>query len=95
MLTAHNVNAGKRDSNDTYLNRVSLSIQYRLADHIFVHTQKMKTEIKKHFGVHDRAITVIPFGVNNALPETDLTSVEAKRRLEVGGAVLGDHEQQV
>ena len=29
-FTAHNVNAGKRDSNDSWLNRLSLKIQYRL-----------------------------------------------------------------
>src|ERR1700746_3800939 len=38
VLTVHNVNAGKRDSKDTQLNRLTLRIQYRLADHIFVHT---------------------------------------------------------
>ena len=38
VFTAHNVNAGKRDANDSLLNRLTLRIQYRLADHIFVHT---------------------------------------------------------
>ena len=38
VLTVHNVNAGVRDSKDTLLNRLTLRIQYRLADHIFVHT---------------------------------------------------------
>src|SRR5262245_51336245 len=33
VLTAHNVNAGTRDSNDSHLNRLSLRLQYRLADH--------------------------------------------------------------
>src|SRR5438034_502215 len=40
LFTAHNVNAGKRDGNDTWLNRLSLRIQYRFVDHIFVHTKK-------------------------------------------------------
>ena len=31
VFTAHNVNAGKRDSNDSWLNRLSLKIQYQLA----------------------------------------------------------------
>ena len=31
VFTAHNVNAGKRDGNDSVLNRLSLKIQYRLA----------------------------------------------------------------
>jgi len=42
VITAHNVNKGRRDATDTPLNRLTLRIQYRLADHIFVHTEKMK-----------------------------------------------------
>jgi len=38
-LTAHNVNQGRRDGNDSLLNRLTLTMQYRLTDHIFVHTQ--------------------------------------------------------
>ena len=45
VLTVHNVNAAVRDSKDTPLNRLTLRIQYRLADHIFVHTEKMKNEL--------------------------------------------------
>ncbi len=51
VLTAHNINAGKRDSTDTMLNRLTLKIQYRLADHIFVHTEKMKSELAEEFGI--------------------------------------------
>ena len=82
-LTAHNVNAGKRDSNDSLLNRLTLRIQYRLVDHIFVHTEQMKGELLQDFGVREGAITVIPFGINNAVPCTDLTTTEAKRRLGI------------
>src|SRR5205823_6045108 len=39
-LTVHNVNAGKRDLNDSFLNRFSLRIQYNLCCHIFVHTER-------------------------------------------------------
>src|SRR5262249_1138663 len=63
VLTVHNVNAGKRDGNDSLLNRATLKIQYRLADHIFVHTQDMKAEMANDFGVASSAITVVPFGV--------------------------------
>ena len=45
VFTAHNVNAGKRDSNDSWLNRVSLKSNTALSDHIFVHTEGMKTEL--------------------------------------------------
>lgn len=82
-FTAHNVNAGTRDSNDSLLNRLTLKIQYRLADHIFVHTQKMKNELVEAFGVGERAITVIPYGINNSVPDTDLTPDQAKQRLGI------------
>jgi D-inositol-3-phosphate glycosyltransferase len=83
VLTAHNVNAGRRDSNDTPLNHLTLRIQYRLADHIFVHTEKMKLDLVNEFGVRGSRVTVIPFGINNAVPNTDLTPGEAKQRLGI------------
>ena len=83
VFTVHNVNAGRRDSRDTRLNRLTLKIQYRLADRIFVHTEKMKAELQQEFGVCGSAVTVIPYGINNAVPDTDLTAVEAKERLGI------------
>ena len=80
-FTAHNVNQAKRDAKDSWLNRFTLRIQYRLCDHIFVHTQKMKDELCRDFAVTEKGVTVIPFPINNASPNTELTSVEAKRRL--------------
>ncbi len=72
------MNAGRRDSNDTLLNRLTLGIQYRLADHIFVHTEKMKRELIEEFGVQASRVTVIPFGINNAVPNTRLTPTRGK-----------------
>jgi glycosyltransferase involved in cell wall biosynthesis len=83
VLTAHNVNAGVRDSNDSWINQATLKIQYRVADHTFVHTEKMKRELLRDFGVQERAATVIPFGINNTVPNTDLTGAEARRRLQI------------
>ena len=80
-LTAHNVNQAKRDSRDTWLNRLTLKIQYRLTDHIFVHTQKMKNELLADFGVLDRSVTVIRHPINDAFPDSELTPSEAKSRL--------------
>jgi glycosyltransferase involved in cell wall biosynthesis len=80
-LTAHNVNQGRRDGNDSVLNRLTLRLQYRLTDHIFVHTQKMKDELIVEFGVRDRTVTVIRHPINDAFPDTDLTTAEAKRQL--------------
>jgi glycosyltransferase involved in cell wall biosynthesis len=83
VLTAHNVNAGTRDANDSFLNRFTLKMQYRLADHIFVHTERMKTDLVQGFGVDPRNATVIPFGINNSVPDTALTRAGAKERLGV------------
>lgn len=83
VLTVHNVNAQTRDSNDTPLNRLTLRIQYRLADHMFVHTDKMKTELMDEFEVPGSRISVIPFGINNAVPNTTLSPREAKQRLGI------------
>jgi D-inositol-3-phosphate glycosyltransferase len=81
VLTAHNVNRARRDSRDTRFNRLTLRIQYRLSDHIFVHTEKMKLELIEDFGETDARVTVIPFGINNTVPNTILTAAEAKQRL--------------
>jgi glycosyltransferase involved in cell wall biosynthesis len=83
VLTVHNVNAGKRDSNDSHLNRLTLRIQYRLAYHFFVHTEKMKQELTEEFAVQSARITVIPFGINNAVPITSLTPADARQRLGI------------
>lgn len=80
-FTAHNVNQARRDSQDSLLNRTTLKMQYRLCDHIFVHTRKMKNELCQDFGVAEEAITVIPYPMNDAFPDTELSPTEAKRRL--------------
>ncbi len=83
LLTVHNVNARMRDSNDTVLNRLTLKAQYRLADHLFAHTETMKSELIDQFDVSASKITVIPFGINNAVPDTNLKPGDAKRRLRI------------
>src|SRR2546430_13612660 len=60
VFTAHNVNAGKRDTNDSWLNRISLKAQYNLCDHIFVHTDGMKTELTSEFCIPESKVSVIP-----------------------------------
>jgi D-inositol-3-phosphate glycosyltransferase len=81
VLTAHNVNQARRDAKDSWLNRTTLKIQYRLCDHIFVHTQKMKEELCQDFDVAEKAVTVIRHPVNDAFPDTELTPADAKQRL--------------
>ena len=83
VLTAHNVNAGKRDNRNTWWNRFSLKTQYHLVDHIFVHTEKMKSELLEDFGVRAEATTVIPFGINNSVPNTALTPAQARQKIGI------------
>jgi len=83
VLTVHNVNGKKRDRKDTWLNRFTLKLQYRQADHIFVHTEKMGRELRDDFGISGDRITVIPFGVNNDAPNTSLQPEEARNRLGI------------
>lgn len=84
VITAHNVNSGKRDGNDSAMNRFGLRMRYRLADHVFVHTAKMKDELMREFNVGAERISVIPFGINNSVPTTSLTCRAARRRLGLG-----------
>lgn len=83
ILTLHNVNRSRRDSKDSLLNRITLRIQYRLADHIFVHTEKMKADLIAEFDVSADRISVIPFGINNAVPHTQLSAMEARQKLDI------------
>ena len=83
VFTAHNVNMRKRDGCDSWWNRLSLRIQYRLVHHIFVHTECMKRELLTDFGVSERKVSVIPFGINNTSPTTEITTGEARQRLGV------------
>lgn len=90
VLTAHNVNRARRDGRDSLLNRLTLGCQYALANRIFVHTTKMKDELECAFRVSPAKVTVIPFGINNAVPNTSLTSRDARSQLK-----LGDHDKVV
>ena len=82
-FTAHNVNAGKRDGNDGFFNRLTLRMQYSLVQHIFVHTEKMKNELLTEFAVPVEKVSVIPFGINNTLPNTQLSPSEARQKLSL------------
>jgi D-inositol-3-phosphate glycosyltransferase len=83
VFTAHNVNIRKRDNCDSWFNRLSLRVQYYLADNIFVHTERMKSELVADFGVPDTKISIIPFGINNTAPNTGMKTIDAKRILGV------------
>lgn len=80
-FTAHNINAGERDGADTPLNRLSLICQYRLVDHIFVHTEKMKDQLVGEFGVRPENVSIIPFATYSMVPQSALSSTQAKQQL--------------
>ena len=84
VFTAHNVNARRRDGNDTWLNTASLKAMYAMLDHIFVHTRQSRDELVRDYGVHAGRVSVIPFGLNTYVPETPLCKAEARERLGVG-----------
>jgi D-inositol-3-phosphate glycosyltransferase len=83
VLTAHNVNRHKRDGTDSWLNRLSLRIQYQLSDHTFVHTDRMKEELVSDFAVSADKVSVIPFGINNTVPKTSITATGARQLLGI------------
>ena len=73
VFTAHNVNIRARDGGDSWHNRATLKFQYRRCDHIFVHTEKMRQELQTDFGIPADRVSLIPFGINNTVPNTALT----------------------
>jgi len=83
VFTVHNVNAAKRDSKDNWLNRSSLRFQYWMADHLFVHTNRMKAELPTDFAVPSSKISVIPFGINNGFPSSAISSSGARKSLGI------------
>lgn len=82
-FTAHNVNAGRRDGTDSVLNRLTLTFQYRLVDHIFVHTESMREELINEFGANRESITVLSYPINDVIPDTGLDTLRAKARLGI------------
>jgi glycosyltransferase involved in cell wall biosynthesis len=86
VFTAHNVNVRRRDGNDSWFNRLTLRIQYRLVSHVFVHTERMRRELMEDFGVPAERVSVIPFGINSTVPKTALTPAEARRKLGLDAA---------
>jgi glycosyltransferase involved in cell wall biosynthesis len=81
--TAHNVNIGERDGSDSFLNRLTLKIQYRLVDDIFVHTNRMKEDLERGFQIPSEKIHVMPFPLNDAVPDTALEGSTARASLGI------------
>jgi D-inositol-3-phosphate glycosyltransferase len=84
VFTAHNVDDESRDGRKASLvNEASLRFQYRVADHIFVHTQRMKRQLLDGFGVSGEKVSVVPFGLNDIIPASSVNQSAARQRLEL------------
>lgn len=81
VFTAHNINAGKRDENDNFINRLTLKFMYSIVDHIIVHTDKMRLQLIEDFNIIDNKVTVITYGINNIVYKSELTRLEARQKL--------------
>lgn len=84
IVTAHNINQARRDGRDSRWNRLTLRVQYLLADRIFVHTEGMQERLCDWFRISKGKVRVIPFGINNSVADTHITSVEARAALGLG-----------
>ena len=84
VFTAHNVNIRAREGRDSPMNRLTLAIQYRMASAIFVHTEQMSRQLQDIFHVPVNKIQVIPFPLNNAVPDTVMDGSTARASLGIG-----------
>jgi glycosyltransferase involved in cell wall biosynthesis len=84
VFTAHNVDGHARDGTATLWTNIGLRYLYRTVDHILVHTNKMKDELASRFGIEPGRITVVPLGINDAIPVSPLTRKQAKENLGFG-----------
>lgn len=83
VLTVHNINAGKRDNRDSFGNRLSLKILYRLAHRLIVHTEGSKEELLAEFPMKESKIAIIKHGMNNRVQVCGMSSSEARKKLNI------------
>lgn len=83
VLTVHNVNALKRDKKDSFYNRLSLRILYKLCNHLIVHTPKSHQELQKDFKIKSSKISVIKHGMNNKVIVRNISRNDARIQLNL------------
>jgi len=84
VFTAHNVDDQARNGKSSLTNKLSLRFLYNIVDHILVHTPKMKLQLIEEFGIAEEKITVLPHGINDVIPESKASRLEAKWQLGFG-----------
>jgi D-inositol-3-phosphate glycosyltransferase len=81
--TVHNTNIEQRDGQDSVINRWTLKMMYMNMDHLFVHTEQMKAQLIREYDIKEENITVIPFGINEIIPRTDISKLHARKKLNI------------
>jgi len=81
IFTAHNIDRGERDEKNSWGNRLSLNILYKIVDHLIVHTDRMRRQLIENFHVPDNKITIIPHGIMDVLPKTNMSPAEAREKM--------------
>lgn len=85
LFTAHNIDDRARDGRKGRLvDRLSLAFLYRIVDHVFVHTRKMKRELVETFHVGAHRVTVVPFGINDVVRASAASRTVAKQQWGFG-----------
>ena len=64
-----------------YYSKSSLKKVYKECDHLIVHTEGNKTQLKDLFGVNQKKISVIPHGTDTECP--DLDKIECRKRFGI------------
>jgi D-inositol-3-phosphate glycosyltransferase len=83
IYTVHNINMRERDGNDSIMNRLTLKFMYNIVDHIFVHTKKMKLQLIDDYNIDENKVTVIPFGINATVRNSELRKIQARHKLSL------------
>jgi glycosyltransferase involved in cell wall biosynthesis len=78
VLTVHNINSGKRDNYDNWLNRFTLSFLYKMAHRLIVHTPQSKMDLMSEFSIPASKIAIIKHGMNNRVMQQNITPKEAR-----------------
>jgi glycosyltransferase involved in cell wall biosynthesis len=85
IYTVHNVLPHGRENSIFF--RWAYMLLYRMPDILVVHTSLAKQQLMQQFFVPNKKIVVISIGLNEEVPNTDVTREEARRRL---GFALAD-----
>ncbi len=83
VFTAHNLDHNERVGRKSKWTRFSLKMMYLIVDAVIVHTEKMRQRLISSYGVREEKISVIPHGVNVAVPITPLSRNEARSKLGI------------